>query len=158
MKIFNSKKMILLFTAVLTIFYACNPEIDGNAELEELIQTDKDFNDLAQKEGVRKAFDDFADENSLMLPNFNQPVFGREALSEFLSSENDEGELRWSPESGEVSRSGDLGYTWGRYTYTFIDSGNTEGSSHGKYVTIWKKQKDGKWKWLVDIGNQNLEP
>ena len=158
MKKIHAIQVLLLLTAVLIILNACNSEIDRQADLDRLMKTDREFNDLSQKEGVKKAFLEFADENSLMLPNFNQPVYGRDALSEFLSTENDEGRLVWSPESGEVSSSGDLGYTWGRYTFTFIDSGTTEGSSHGKYVTIWKKQKDGSWKWLIDIGNQNLEP
>ena len=29
---------------------------------------------------------------------------------------------------------------------------------HGKYVTIWKKQADGSWKFVVDIGNPSSPP
>ncbi|HET8550127.1 MAG TPA: nuclear transport factor 2 family protein [Bryobacteraceae bacterium] len=52
--------------------------------------------------------------------------------------------LRWKPLGGVISASGDLGFTWG----TWENNGRT-----GKYLTNWKKQKDGKWKVIADIGN-----
>jgi ketosteroid isomerase-like protein len=33
------------------------------------------------------------------------------------------------------------------------DSAST---SKGTYVTIWRKQKDGKWKFVLDTGNQGV--
>ena len=29
---------------------------------------------------------------------------------------------------------------------------------HGKYTSIWKKQKDGRRKVVLDMGNSSLEP
>ena len=62
------------------------------------------------------------------------------------------GVLTWEPDFADVAKSGDLGYTWGRYTYTSFDS--TESPSCGFYVTIWKKQLDGSWRFVFDAGNQ----
>jgi ketosteroid isomerase-like protein len=28
---------------------------------------------------------------------------------------------------------------------------------HGKYTSIWKKQKDGSWKVVLDMGNASAE-
>ncbi len=66
--------------------------------------------------------------------------------------------LQWEPVDGQVAASGDLGYTWGRYVATAKDKQGNETEFHGKYVSIWKKQKDGSWKWIVDIGNDNPSP
>jgi hypothetical protein len=66
--------------------------------------------------------------------------------------------LTWTPIKADMAASGDLGYTYGTYVFT---SKNKEGklvASYGKYTSIWKKQKDGEWKVVVDMGNSSPEP
>jgi ketosteroid isomerase-like protein len=66
--------------------------------------------------------------------------------------------LTWTPIKADMAASGDLGYTYGTYVFT---SKNKEGklvASYGKYTSIWKKQKDGQWKVVVDMGNSSPEP
>jgi ketosteroid isomerase-like protein len=66
--------------------------------------------------------------------------------------------LTWTPVKADMAASGDFGYTYGTYVFT---SKNKEGklvASYGKYTSIWKKQKDGEWKVVVDMGNSNPEP
>jgi len=61
--------------------------------------------------------------------------------------------VSWVPLGGGVSESGDLGYTWGRWSNVVYDENNKMIDTYGKYVTIWKKQPDGSWKIAVDIWN-----
>jgi ketosteroid isomerase-like protein/quercetin dioxygenase-like cupin family protein len=56
--------------------------------------------------------------------------------------------LQWTPVRAGVSAAGDVGYTVG--TYEASMNGATE---KGKYVVVWKKQPDGKWKVVEDIFN-----
>ena len=56
--------------------------------------------------------------------------------------------LAWEPTRAEISRGGNLGYTWGRWTST--GGGNTR---HGNYMTVWEKQPGGVWKVLFDTGD-----
>jgi ketosteroid isomerase-like protein len=66
--------------------------------------------------------------------------------------------LTWTPVRGDMAASGDLGYTFGNYVFK---SKNKEGkivASYGKYMSVWKKQKDGAWKVVVDMGNSSPEP
>jgi len=60
--------------------------------------------------------------------------------------------LTWEPTSVEIAASGDLGYTLGKWTYTVKDSTGEESSSFGYYISIWKKQTDGNWKWVFNSG------
>jgi ketosteroid isomerase-like protein len=63
--------------------------------------------------------------------------------------------LTWTPVRAEMAASGDLGFTYGNYIYT---AKNKEGKvvvNYGKYTSIWKKQKDGQWKVVVDMGNSS---
>lgn len=66
--------------------------------------------------------------------------------------------LTWTPVQADMAASGDLGYTYGNYIFK---SKNKEGkvvTSYGKYMSVWKKQKDSSWKVAVDMGNSSPEP
>jgi uncharacterized protein (TIGR02246 family) len=56
----------------------------------------------------------------------------------------------------EVSRSGDLAWGHGTYTRTMNDATGKPVTDKGKYVIVYKKQPDGKWKVVADIGNSDL--
>jgi ketosteroid isomerase-like protein len=57
--------------------------------------------------------------------------------------------MSWKPKGGFLAKSNDLGYTYGVYKIITGDSALT-----GTYLSIWRKQKDGTWKVVLDTGNQ----
>lgn len=61
--------------------------------------------------------------------------------------------VTWAPQGAGVAQSGELGYTWGRWSNVTYDDDGIMIDTYGKYVTIWKKQEDGSWKIAVDIWN-----
>jgi ketosteroid isomerase-like protein len=100
---------------------------------------------------MRKAFVEFMDDDGVILRDNNMPIVGANAI-EYITSRNDSTVvLSWEPKGGEVSKSGDLGYTYG--VYELKDSVNTQ---KGTYVTVWKRQANGKWKFVLDSGNQGV--
>jgi uncharacterized protein (TIGR02246 family) len=46
---------------------------------------------------------------------------------------------------------GDTAYETGKYSYKYQEKGKPV-SEEGRYVTIWKRQGDGSWKIIVDMG------
>jgi|ERR1700691_2332120 len=66
--------------------------------------------------------------------------------------------LTWTPIEAEMAASGDLGYTYGTYVYTAKNKEGRVVVNYGKYTSIWKKQKDGQWKVVVDMGNSSPDP
>jgi ketosteroid isomerase-like protein len=42
-----------------------------------------------------------------------------------------------------------MGYTWGIYTLTTQAAKQT-----GTYLTVWRKQKDGSWRFTIDASTQ----
>jgi len=66
--------------------------------------------------------------------------------------------LTWTPIKAEMAASGDLGYTYGNYVFTGRDKEGKLVTSYGKYTSIWRKQKDGQWKVVVDMGNASPDP
>ena len=64
--------------------------------------------------------------------------------------------LKWQPVSANVSGSGDLGYTFGKYELSFDGPGGVRIVDNGKYMTVWKKGTDGSWKVAADMFNTSL--
>ena len=60
--------------------------------------------------------------------------------------------LTWHPILADVSQSGELGYTTGPWTAFQNDRPQTM----GEYVTVWRKQPDGKWKFAVGMGVERI--
>jgi ketosteroid isomerase-like protein len=114
---------------------------------QQLIDVDKAFNDMAQVEGVGKAFIAYSADDPAMIRPGNMPLLGRAELVEAFSKVVGSA-LSWEPLKAEIAQSQDLGYTFGRYTLREGD----EIKTHGVYVTIWKKQSDGSWKFVLDGG------
>jgi ketosteroid isomerase-like protein len=61
--------------------------------------------------------------------------------------------LKWHPNQVYVSSSADLGYSIGEYQRVGKDSAGNPTTATGNYVSIWRKQPDGKWKIVLDIGS-----
>jgi ketosteroid isomerase-like protein len=56
----------------------------------------------------------------------------------------------------EVASSGDMAYDVGTYAVSMKDAQGNPVTDRGKYVAVWKKQPDGKWKAVADTWNSDL--
>jgi ketosteroid isomerase-like protein len=74
----------------------------------------------------------------------------------FLDDKNNS--LTWAPVGADISASGDLGYTYGTFEFRSKDKDGKVVVDHGKYTSIWKKQKDRSWKVVLDMGNASSQP
>jgi len=62
--------------------------------------------------------------------------------------------LRWAPTDAVVGPSARLGSTVGRWELIRRDSSGTERvASRGSYLTVWRRQADGRWKIVADVGS-----
>jgi ketosteroid isomerase-like protein len=64
--------------------------------------------------------------------------------------------ISWKTTKVEVAKSGDLACLSGTYELTMNDASGKSVNDHGKYVEVWEKQSDGKWKCGTDIWNSDL--
>ena len=93
-------------------------------------------------------------EDAVEVPNGAALLQGKPEIAKtmgFLDSPDNH--LTWAPVGAGIAGSGDLGYTYGTYEFHSKDKEGKPVVSHGKYTTIWKKQKDGNWKVALDMGN-----
>lgn len=125
----------------------------------DLINTDIEFYNVSQKSGTGRAFIDFADDSTVLLRQDSFPIIGKSnVINLYDGRENKVTPLKWKPVKAEVSSDGTLGYTYGNWKYTAKDKSGKEETLYGNYVTIWKKQRDGKWKYILDGGNTTPPP
>jgi uncharacterized protein (TIGR02246 family) len=66
--------------------------------------------------------------------------------------------IRWTANKADVAGSADLAYTAGTYEMTVSSPDLGLIKDVGKYVTTWKKQRDGQWKVVADIFNSDAPP
>jgi len=64
--------------------------------------------------------------------------------------------ISWKTTKVEVAKSGDLAFLSGTYEVTMNDPNGKPIKDRGKYVEVWEKQADGKWKCGTDIWNSDL--
>ena len=64
--------------------------------------------------------------------------------------------ISWKATKVEVAKSGDLGFVSGTYEVTMNDASGKPVNDRGKYVEVWEKKTDGKWKCGMDTWNSDL--
>jgi ketosteroid isomerase-like protein len=145
------KKSLLL----LLIFSACVHHGTDKSFLEkELMKTDQDFCLMSIEKGMKEAFISYAADTVIMLRQGSLPLFGKAELIRHLKTLPDnQVHLRWVPVVAEAS--GNLGYTFGKWELRVTGKDTVQ---YGTYVTIWKKFPDGKWRYVLDGGNDTPKP
>ena len=145
---------LLLFTLFIAIF-----SLTGCMERKKsiegiLMKTDTEFSEMSAKEGMYKAFLHYMSDDGVMLSDNSKPFKGKAALADLFATGSDSSlNLEWKPLFELIGSGGDLGYTWGEYTRTIKPTGEV---MRGNYVTIWRLQDDGTWKFVLDTGTEGL--
>ena len=146
--------------AILLSLSACGggPDADVDAETNRLLQTDREFARASVDYGMADAFRAYVHEDAIVFGRDAQPVRGRDNIYDHLASSRRNFKLEWEPQEGKSARLGDLGWTWGVYTVSWTDSLGIPQVSYGRYVNVWKKDRAGEWKVLLDIGSPSPPP
>jgi ketosteroid isomerase-like protein len=138
--------------------FAAAAEQGSAKDKAELLRTDSEFSDAAQKIGIAAAFEKYADADAVMLPANENPVTGADGIRKQFADLRPGTTLTWKPNKAEAAASGDLGYTLGTYVLRSKDKDGAPITRYGKYCSVWKKQPDGNWKWVVDVGTPSPAP
>ena len=141
---------ILLISACLV---SCSSEARQEKLNKEIIAADLKFSELSKEMGMNHAFETYCASEGVLLRPGSLPIVGKQSISKLLNQSDDEAfTLTWEPSDGKVSRSGDLGYTYGIYTLQTKDGSMTR---KGTYVSVWVKEGD-QWRFTLDTGNEGI--
>jgi len=163
-----NKKSVLLtaFAAALAFQFGCAQAPppaapDTRAADEQAIRDGEAawVKDFAAKD-PDKVLRHYADDAASMIPDM--PLMtGHDAIREGLKQEFSDANssLEFHPTRVEASKSADLAYSQGKYTYTSTDPKTKKRVTEtGNYVEVYKKQADGSWKVVEDIATQEAPP
>lgn len=143
------KKICLILILLLNASFIFSKNNNAK-EAEKLRQTELAFSKLCGEKGMKASFLAFADKDVIKAEGDNQfPIFGIDSLAASYPEEREKFKLEWYPAKVEVSKSADLGFTFGNWILTKADGDK----KYGVYYTVWKKQKDNSWKFIFDGGN-----
>ena len=146
---------IMLFVIIINLIFilSCTKGSKNNSS-GSLLKADRDFSYMSVKEGMFKAFLFYIAEEGVILRDNSFPSKGKQALSERFAGKSDTSfVLSWDPLYEKISDSGELGYTYGIHSTLDKATGQI---TKGTYITIWLRQADGSWKFVLDTGTQGL--
>jgi ketosteroid isomerase-like protein len=152
--------LVVAFLVAPIVFPAAHPAVSAapKATVETLKQLEGEFMKAAADRGSAGYMSYYADD-SVEVPNGAPLIQGKIEIAKgmgFLDDKNNR--LLWTPVGGDISASGDLGYTYGTYEFHSKDKSGNPTVEYGKYTSIWKLQKDASWKVVLDMGNANPAP
>lgn len=119
-----------------------------------LMQTDRAFSEMSVEKGMKAAFIEYIDSNGILLKPGRMPIIGAHAIDYLIQQNDADFVLNWQPYNAMVAASADLGFTYGVYA---LHPNNADTVLYGTYVSIWKKQGDGSWKFVLDSGNEGID-
>jgi ketosteroid isomerase-like protein len=124
--------------------------------LTAMVATERAFSRMSEEKGIRESFTEFIAEDGILFRP--RAVFGKKWMRENpLPPSTTRSQLVWQPIFAGMARAGDLGYTTGPWQFK-NDIKDAKFSAFGNFMTVWKKQPDSKWKFVVDLGVSNPEP
>lgn len=131
--------------------------VGAAAERDALLATDNEWAQVAATRDVERIVSYWTDDAVIYSPG-EAPVEGKAAIRQFVgeSLKMPGFAITWTPLKAEVS--GQLGYTTGTNAFTIPKPEGGTTTVAGRYVTIWRKSADGKWRCVVDSWNAAPEP
>lgn len=147
------KKIILVLASIL--LFGCSQKDKAPLDLEpikkEVLKAEEDFKKMAQTKGIPEAFYKFADDNAVIKRENDTIIKGKENIKLYYSDQKYlTAKVTWAPDFVEVSEDGSMAYTYGKYIWTTKDFQGKEREFKGVFHTVWKRQKDGGWKYTWD--------
>jgi ketosteroid isomerase-like protein len=120
--------------------------------LEQMVATERAFAAMGAEKGARDSFLAYFADEAMMLEGA-EPRPARDAIRAWPAPQPGT-QLLWEPRTGDIASSGDLGYLTGPVTRVAADGARR----HACYMSVWKKQADGRFKVVMDFGVTTPQP
>lgn len=124
----------------------------------ELAAMEDVFCAMAQSKGLLAAFEHYAAPDVAFIDTDPRQFRGLEAVRQRMGPDQPGVKLTWSALFTAVSDDGTLGYNYGRYESRRPGPDGTEIVRGGFFLSIWKRQPDGQWRYVMDTGSPDRPP
>jgi ketosteroid isomerase-like protein len=122
--------------------------------LAPVVEAEYAFAQLSIDQGMKPAFLRYAAPDGVIV-NRSGPVNAIETWARRDPAPT--GLLTWWPVYADVASSGDMGWTTGPYEFREKPT-QEKPDDTGHFFTVWRRQPDGAWKWVLDLGVRHPAP
>jgi uncharacterized protein (TIGR02246 family) len=154
----KTKPLVLSICFALLSFALAGTASAADTKIEQALRDlDAQWSAAAGAKDLDKTVSYYSNDAIVMPPNApaaRTKEAIRSAWKEMLTSPG--AVISWKATKVEVATSGDLACLSGTYELTMNDANGKPVNDRGKYVEVWEKQADGKWKCGTDIWNSDL--
>jgi ketosteroid isomerase-like protein len=133
------------------------PAVANASPKADLLATDKAFSDLSVAQGSHAAFLAYMTDDVRLFEGAHPPLVGKKSAAEYYArleklKPEAKARLEWTPLEADASPDGVLGWTRGTWIQTVTRPDGTLQKLTGYYVTEWRRQANGAYKFVLDIG------
>jgi uncharacterized protein (TIGR02246 family) len=130
-----------------------------SAAQSEVLARSAAWSAAAQGRDVEKVLAFWSDD-AVVMPPGSAPIAGKAAIREYVvkSFQTPGFGISWKAEAVTVSRGGDLAWARESNRVTFTGPDGKPVAIDGKAITVWEKGKDGVWRCVADIWNDDAPP
>jgi ketosteroid isomerase-like protein len=143
-------------TTTLLALAVCLAAANASPE-DDMLAADRAFSALSVAKGAHAAFLAYMTDDVRLYQGAHPPLLGRKAVEAFFAAEESASayknrRLEWTALEAEASPDGRLGFTRGTWLLTAKQPDGGQVKLTGYYVTQWRRQADGSYKFCLDIG------
>jgi ketosteroid isomerase-like protein len=148
---------IKMVTALLLALCAagCAPSFDAASESSKLAQRDADWSSASfEGKDIEKIVSYWSDDAQVLQPGL-PPIDGKTAIRAFVAAslKIPGFKIHWVSEKPVLSPDGKMAYVLSKVETTAPGANGSLQSTHGRSVTVWRRDADGTWRCVVDISN-----
>ena len=129
--------------------------LDPAAESSKLAQRDADWSSASfEGKDIDRIVSYWSDDAHVLQPGL-PPIDGKAAIRAFVTAslKIPGFKIHWVSDKPVLSPDGTMAYMLGNVETTAPGANGTLQSTHGRGVTVWRRDADGVWRCVVDISN-----
>jgi ketosteroid isomerase-like protein len=147
------KKLMGLTMLIACVSLGFSQQAKEKSALQSMVDTELAFARMAAEQGIRPSFMAFIAEDGILFRP--RAVKGKQWMIDHPLPPSDKHPLlSWYPAVAEIAAAGDMGYTTGPWEFR-QDINDAKAVAFGNFLTVWKLQADGSWKFAIDLGISN---
>jgi ketosteroid isomerase-like protein len=150
------KMTAVLLLALCAAAAGCTPSsFDPAAESSKLAQRDADWSTLSfEGKDIERIISYWSDDAHVLQPGL-PPIEGKTAIRAFVTAslKIPGFKIHWVSEKPVLSPDGKMAYMLSKVETTAPGANGSLESTHGRSVTVWRRDGDGTWRCVVDITN-----
>ena len=145
--------VLCLLLAPIALAQSADPVTSGEvADIEAILVQSRAFSE-AYVQGDIDALVNVYAEDGIAAAGGRDFVRGHEALRDFWALPEGRVVTRHAATPVELHVEGDLAYDWGYYEGAVTQDGEARPPFRGKYLIVWQREADGRWRIAHDMWN-----